>query len=94
MLKPEKIDIKDFNIRGKWNINAMTEWIQQQANQFKNQAIAVDLMSFYREFYNGSKVIKYIGYYSRKHLLECMKKLNIAGQVTTSKNRLMISFRK
>ena len=94
MLKPEKIDIKDFNIRGKWDLKSMKDWIKKQSEDFKNQVIAVNLMDFYKEFYLGSKVIKYIGYYSRKHLLECMKKLNIAGQVATSKNRLMIYFKK
>lgn len=94
MLKPEKISFEDFNIRGKWNKAGMRVWLKEQSELFKNQVIQINLIDFYKEFYNGSKVIKYVNYYSRKHLLDCMKNLNINGQVATSKNRLMIAFRK
>ena len=95
MLKADKISFQDFNIRGKWNINKMTEWTKNVFEQFKNDKRfipSVNLDDFYKEFYMGSKTIKYINYYSRKHLMNCLKKLNINGLVATSKNRLMIKF--
>jgi hypothetical protein len=63
--------------KGKWNMNAIKEFLK--STHKANTEITVSLKKFYDNFYNGGKVIKYIGYYSRTHTLECMKALDIEG---------------
>lgn len=77
------VDSGAFNanrsVKGKWNMGAIKEFLK--STHKANTEITVSLKKFYENFYNGQKVIKYIGYYSRSHTLECMKNLEIEGYV-------------
>ena len=65
------------SVRGKWNMSALKAFITQ--NHKPQTEMTLDLKTFYKTFYNGSKVIKYVGYYSRTHVLEVMKELELEG---------------
>ena len=64
-------------IKGKWNMSALKEFLKSVHKS--NTEITVDLKKFYDNFYNGAKVIKYIGYYSRTHTIDAMKELSLDG---------------
>ena len=89
-LKVEKISSDNFGNRGKWNQKAIIEFLK---NQHKSgTAIAVNLKDFYSEFYNGTKVIKYIGYYSRVHIIDALRTLKVAGIAEVEANILKVRF--
>ena len=67
------------SVKGKWNMNEIKKFLKSVHKS--NTEITVDLKKFYENFYNGSKVIKYVGYYSRTHALEAMKELELDGYV-------------
>ena len=89
-LKTEKIEMEDFGNRGKWNQTAIIDWLKDQHKP--QTAIKVGLMDFYKMFYGGVKVIKYVGYYSRKHLLDAFFELHLKGLVEVQKNELKLRF--
>ena len=69
----------NHSTKGKWNMEAIKEFLK--STHKANTEITVSLKKFYENFYNGGKVIKYIGYYSRTHTLEAMKLLDFQGYV-------------
>jgi hypothetical protein len=89
-LKVEKISTEAFGNRGKWNQKAITAFLKDQHKP--QTAIKVPLSDFYKEFYGGAKVIKYAGYYSRKHLLDAMFDLHLKGLVEVESGTLKIRF--
>ena len=89
------MEIKSINpdlvtARGAWNDSAIKAFLEEHAEPQK--AIELSITDFYSEFYTGSKQIKYMSYYCRKHLLDCMKELNIAGTAVAVKEDLRIRF--
>jgi len=86
----KKIDFNDFGGRGVWKTDALKDWLKENAKP--KTAIAVKLEDFYKEFYSGSKVIKYASYYSRKHIIDAMRSLQIKGLVAVSNGMLKIRF--
>ena len=63
--------------KGKWNMNAIKDFLKSQHKS--NTEITVSTENFYKLFYNGSKEIKYKGYYSRTHVLDTLTALKIDG---------------
>ena len=89
-MEVKSIDVENFGNRGKWNQKAIIGFLKE--NHKPKTAIEVRLMDFYKQFYGGSKVIKYVGYYCRKHVLEALQDLKIRGIAEIDTGALKIRF--
>lgn len=89
-LKVEKISTDAFGCRGKWNQKAISDFLKTQHKP--GTAIKVPLTDFYKEFYGGAKVIKYAGYYSRKHLIDALFEMHLKGLVEIENGQIKIRF--
>ena len=89
--------------RGKWDSEGINAFAIEMSEKYKNKVIGMPLESvskdgkkiegFWNKYYNGTRKIKYIGYYCRKRLVEAFETLNISADVRTAKNQLLIQFR-
>ena len=89
-MEVKNIDFNDFSGRGIWKQEALQAFVEEHAKP--KTAISVPIMEFYKNFYAGSKVIKYVNYYCKKHIEEALTALSLKGLVQTSGNMLKIRF--
>ena len=93
MLDVLEISESEMVSKGKWERPKIDVFIKDLSIKHKSKCICVSLSGFYKEFYLGSNQIKHMSFYCRKQLLDSMKKQNISGFVSTSKDKLMVSFK-
>ena len=89
-METKKIEFSDFSSRGKWKSSELKAFLKEQHKP--KTAIAVPLMDFYKQFYAGSNVIKYAGYYSRAHVLDACKELKFKAICSVDGEELKIGF--
>ena len=79
--------------KGKWEKPKIDKFIKDLSVKHKSKCICLSLLGFYKEYYLGSNVIKHMSFYCRKHCIDSMKRQKISGFVSTSKDKLMMSFK-
>jgi hypothetical protein len=89
-MQTKTIELNDFGNRGKWKQKELKAWLRSEFSTPK-MAKSVDLKEFYKSFYDGSKVIKYIGYYCRKHVLDLFSELDFTGLAEVRGTELKIA---
>ena len=93
-MKVEKIDQSEMTSRGKWNQEAIKDFLLEQHKTFKsNDGFKMPMLEFYKEFYGGSKVIKYASYYCKKHIEDALIDLKIKASASASGNDLKVWFK-
>lgn len=88
-MQTKTIELDDFGQRGKWKTKELKTWLKAEFGT--KVAKSVDLKEFYKQFYEGTKVIKYIGYYCRKHVLDVMSELDFTGLAEVRGSELKIA---
>jgi len=86
----KKINFNDFGVKGKWNHQGIQKFIKEHSKP--KTAIAVSVEEFYANFYNGTRKIKYVNYYCRKHTIDAMAALGIKGFAEVADGQLKIRF--
>jgi hypothetical protein len=89
-MQTKVIQIDDMGQRGKWKTKELKNWLKTEFSAPK-VAKSVNLTEFYKTFYDGTKVIKYIGYYCRKHVLDLMSELDFSGLAEIRGSELKIA---
>jgi bacteriocin-like protein len=85
--------------RGVWDKEGIRGFAKELIENYPGKVIGMPLESmgksegFYNKFYKGTHKIKYISYYCRKYLLEAFQALEIAADVRTNKNTILVQLK-
>jgi len=92
-------DLKVTSSRGVWDKEGILDFAKELNESYPGKVLGMPLETignnegFFNKFYRGTKKIKYIAYYCKKHLTEAFRSLEINADVRTTKNTLLVSLR-